>query len=193
MDSGSIPPSLAAVEEAALAETVTRAGPEAREAEAELYRRLAPRARLYGLRHLRDPEAAADLAQDVLLMTLERLREGRVREPDRLGSYVLGMCRMIVRDRRRAHERHERLLVQYASSIPAPDIAVAPRLDVRRLQLCMDRLALRDRTVIVLAFGVERTTAEIAEELGVTPAHVRVLRHRALGRLRGCVEGKEDS
>ena len=38
--------------------------------------RLAPRVRLYGLRHLRDPQAAADLAQQVLLMTLERLRAG---------------------------------------------------------------------------------------------------------------------
>lgn len=32
-------------------------------------RRLAPRVRLYGLRHLRDPAAADDLVQDVLLMT----------------------------------------------------------------------------------------------------------------------------
>ena len=46
-------------------------------AETELYRRLAPRVRLYGLRHLREPHAAADLVQQVLLMTLERLRAGK--------------------------------------------------------------------------------------------------------------------
>src|SRR5258708_15582031 len=64
-----------------------------RAAEAELFRRLAPRVRLYGLRHLRDPSAADDLVQDVLLMTFDRLRAGKVREEERLASYVLGTCR----------------------------------------------------------------------------------------------------
>jgi RNA polymerase sigma-70 factor (ECF subfamily) len=51
------------------------------EAEAELFRRMAPRIRLYGLRHLRDGHASDDLAQQVLLTTLEVLRTGRLREP----------------------------------------------------------------------------------------------------------------
>ena len=42
-----------------------------REAEAELYRRMAPRIRLYGLRHLRNEHGADDLVQQVLLTTLE--------------------------------------------------------------------------------------------------------------------------
>ena len=54
-----------------------------RAAEAELFRRLAPRVRLYGLRHLRDPAAADDLVQDVLLMTFDSLRAGKVREHER--------------------------------------------------------------------------------------------------------------
>jgi RNA polymerase sigma-70 factor (ECF subfamily) len=45
--------------------------------ETELYRRFAPRVRLYGRRHLRDGAAADDLAQDVLLLTIERLHAGR--------------------------------------------------------------------------------------------------------------------
>jgi len=36
------------------------------------------------LRHLRDPAAADDLAQDVVLMTFESLRSGRVREREHL-------------------------------------------------------------------------------------------------------------
>ena len=46
-------------------------------AETELYRRFAPRVRLYGLRHLRDEDAARDLMQQVLLLTIEKLRERR--------------------------------------------------------------------------------------------------------------------
>jgi len=55
-----------------------------RVAEAELYRRLARRVRLYGLRHLRDPAAADDLVQDVILLTFDSLRAGKVRERERL-------------------------------------------------------------------------------------------------------------
>src|SRR5687767_10700647 len=66
--------------DAELARRIAEAAPGmAREAEAELYRRLAPRVRLYGLRHLRDEQAAADLAQQVLLMTIEKLRAGELR------------------------------------------------------------------------------------------------------------------
>jgi hypothetical protein len=45
-----------------LARAVAARGPsEAEAAESELYRRFAPRVRLYGLRHLRDEDAARDL------------------------------------------------------------------------------------------------------------------------------------
>jgi hypothetical protein len=88
---------LAALEDGALARRVAKAdaSPDSA-AEAELYRRLGPRVRLYRMRHLRDPNAAADLMQQVLLMMLERLREGRLREPERIASFVLGTCRMTV-------------------------------------------------------------------------------------------------
>jgi len=105
------------LDDGALARRVAAAGasPDA-QAEGELYRRLARRARLYGLRHLRDEQAAADLAQQVLLTTLERLRAGEVREPDRIASFVLGMCRMTVLEMRRGTRRREALLENW---IPA--------------------------------------------------------------------------
>jgi RNA polymerase sigma-70 factor (ECF subfamily) len=47
---------------------------EAAAAEGELYRRFARRVRLFGLKHLRDDMAADDLAQQVMLIAIERLR-----------------------------------------------------------------------------------------------------------------------
>jgi RNA polymerase sigma-70 factor (ECF subfamily) len=41
---------------------------------------------------------------------------------------------------------------------------------------------------VVLSFHAERDSAAIAVELALTPANVRVVRHRALARLRRCVE-----
>ena len=77
---------LEAASDGDLARWVASGDEEATLAEGELCRRLGPRVRLYGLRHLRDEAAAADLVQDVLVLTLVRLRAGRVREPDRLAS-----------------------------------------------------------------------------------------------------------
>ncbi len=164
------------------------AGPQADpEAEAELYRRLAPRVRLYGLRHLRDPAAAEDLMQDVLLLVLDHLRTGRVREPDRLASYVLGTCRKMVAGQRRARNRREDLLQRFGVDL-RPAAARVPDLSSARLEDCLRRLDERARSVVVLSFYAERDAPEIAAELGTSGGHVRVLRHRALARLRSCLE-----
>src|SRR5580765_2761792 len=87
------------------------------EAESELFRRMAPRIRLYGLRHLRDEQAAQDLTQQVLITTLEALRAGRLREPEKLASFVLGTCRMTVLDLRRNAQRKERLLKRFGADL----------------------------------------------------------------------------
>src|SRR5262245_37145341 len=81
--------------------------------EAELYRRFAPRVRLYGRRHLQNDAAAADLAQDVLLLTIERLREGEVRRPEEIGSFILGTSRMMAHSERRVARRREALAARF--------------------------------------------------------------------------------
>jgi RNA polymerase sigma-70 factor, ECF subfamily len=159
----------------------------ARAAEAELCRRLAPRVRLYGLRHLRDGEAAADLAQQVLLVTIESLRAGRVREPERIVSFVLGTSRQIVRDGRRNDDRRQALFARYARELPALESAPPSEVDSDRLRDCLDRLSARERSVVVLTFHAERKADEVAVELGLTAGNVRVIRHRALGLLRDCL------
>src|SRR5436190_5410572 len=84
--------------------------------EAELYRRFAPRVRLYGRRHLRSHAAADDLAQDVLLRTIERLRAGDVRQPEDIGSFILGTSRMMVHGERRITRRREALAARFVET-----------------------------------------------------------------------------
>lgn len=175
------------LEDAILAARVAAAGAAARHAETELYRRLAPRVRLYGLRHLRDAQAADDLVQEVLLMTFDRLRAGAVREPGLLASFVLGMCRRVVIERYRTHARHERLLRQYGNPAPTPEPAPTAESDLARLRRCLERLSERERAVIVDSFYGDRPARAIAAGLGLSEGNVRVLRHRGLQRLRDCV------
>lgn len=90
-------------------------------AEVELYRRLAPRVRLYALKHLRDSTAAWDLAQDVMMLALERLRIGGFRDAEQLVSFVAGACRITVLAWKRAGPRRERVPDPYADDLLIAD------------------------------------------------------------------------
>ena len=181
---------LAALDDGALARRVAAAeGRVDAEAEGELYRRLAPRVRLYGLRHLRERAAAADLAQQVMLMTLQRLRAGEVREPERIASFVLGTCRMTALEMKRGAARRQAILDTWAVVEEAADAAEPRPIDEARLARCLEALAERERSVVLLAFAGDKSAEETGAELGITPGNVRVIRHRALARLRECMEG----
>ncbi len=158
----------------------------AQAAESELYRRFARRVRLYGVKHLRDAAAADDLAQQVLLLAIERLREGAVRNPDEIGSFILGTSRMQAGAMMRKTRRRDGLIALFHAPERYVE-AVTPSGDLDAVERCLQALAERDRRVLVLTFYAEKASAEIADELGVTGTVVRVARHRALGRLRDCV------
>jgi RNA polymerase sigma-70 factor (ECF subfamily) len=169
----------------ALVRRIAAAGPTARAEEAELCRRFVPRARLFGLRHLRDDDRARDLAQTVMLAVLQAVREGRIAEPDRIDRFVLGACRNQVL---RAMETDAR--IEFTAD-PGMEVAVdtmaEEQIDTGALVRCLDALEVRRRTVVYLSFSEGRSAAEIATTIGTTPGNVRVLRHRAVEQLRECL------
>jgi len=171
------------------AELVLQIGSGDHVAEAELFRRMAPRVRLYGLRHLRDESAAEDLTQMVLITTLEALRARRLREPEKLAGFVLGTCRMTVLDLRRGIQRKERILERFGADLVKPAPISIPNLDQDQLARCVQNLRERERTVIVMTFYDEQTGADVASFLRVSESNLRVIRHRAIHELRKCMEG----
>ncbi len=158
-------------------------------AEEMLCRRLLPRVRAWGLKHLREEAAARDLAQHVVLAVLEALRTGRVAQLDRLGPFVLGVCKNTMLEWNRNERRRSTLLERFgpafadADGVRIDDV----RLDRRRLAGCFERLAARPRTVLALTYYAEQSTEAIATELGLSPENVRVLRYRALKQLQHCM------
>jgi DNA-directed RNA polymerase specialized sigma24 family protein len=69
------------------------------------------------------------------------------------------------------------------------DGPIAPRLDHARVAACLERLPERERAVLVLSFWDEQPADSVGHSLGLTAGHVRVLRHRGIGKLRRCVNG----
>ena len=182
---------LEAVSDEALARRIAGGRPGSTDAEeAELYRRFAPRVRLYGRRHLPNEAAADDLAQDVLLLTIKRLHAGEVRRPEEIGSFILGTSRMMAHSERRVARRREALAARFMDTTAETAPASMAALDTPRVAACLRALAERERLVVVLTFYADRQAPRIAEDLGVSPGAVRVIRHRAMARLRECVLGQ---
>ena len=132
--------------------------------------------------------AAADLVQDVLILTLQKLRAGEVRELEKLASFILGTCRQTVIDGRRGGSRRERILETFA---PTMDVAVedsGAALDTARLEHCLQHLPERERSVLVMTFYDDRPADDVGMALGLSAGNVRVIRHRGIERLRRCVE-----
>jgi RNA polymerase sigma-70 factor (ECF subfamily) len=156
--------------------------------EVDLFARFGHRIRAFGLRHLDGAAAADDLVQQVLVVVIESLRAGKVRDEDQLASFVLGTSRMVALAQRSREARHARLL----DSTTVPELHEAsvdaqPVLDADQLRACLDELPPKERTVVVLTFYADRSGDEIAAELGTTSGNVRVVRHRAMARLQRCM------
>ena len=158
--------------------------------------RYAARVRRYAERHLRDRDLAADVTQEVLLVVLTAMREGRIEQPDRLGSFVLTTCRHMVWDENRAAARRQRLgaaAEAAAGAAPAaePVVPVVEEIDVRRIERCVRALGPREQSVVVLTYCEDWAADRIADVLGTTAGNVRVIRHRALAQLAACLEAGE--
>jgi RNA polymerase sigma-70 factor (ECF subfamily) len=172
-----------------LARRIANRAEDAASCEAELCRRFLNRARLYGLKHLRfDVTAAEDLAQQVMVVLLEALRGGRLEDPDRVDRFMLGTCRNLAHSMRRGAARLEgtrrRLAVELAGAATAP----WEQVESRRVEECIATLPPRESRLLFLLYQEDATASEAARTLETTPGNVRVIHHRAIARLRDCIE-----
>ena len=120
------------------------------------------------------PAIAEEVVQDAFASVSERWTQ-----LDRPGAYlrtsVVNGCKGILR-RRTIEQRYRAARVEVADSeIPEQLI------DLRR---ALDRLTDRQRLVVVLRYFADLPDEQIAEALGVRPATVRSLAHRAVAALR---------
>jgi RNA polymerase sigma-70 factor (ECF subfamily) len=153
-------------------------------AEEELVARFRERVFVLALFQTRDRETSHDLTQDTLLRVLRAVREGHLREPERLAGFVCGIARNLVREHVRANQAH--------GGLPAPEPPPVPdaeeRLEEAERSFLVHRvlrgLAMPDRLVLRLSLVDELSPAQIAERMGVTPDAVRQRKTRALRRAR---------
>jgi len=135
--------------------------------------------------------AADDLAQQVMLIAIERLRAGEIRNPDEIGSFILSTSRMVAMGLRRT-ERRRQHLHQRVEALEPMDLPVDARVfDADRIRPCLGALRDRERMILLLTFYAERSAVEIAGTMRMTAGAVRVARHRAVATMRDCLETRK--
>jgi RNA polymerase sigma-70 factor (ECF subfamily) len=163
-------------------------GAAGRDAERALCERYARRIHLYGVRHLREQEEARELVQQVLVVAIESIRAGKLEQPDRLASFILGTCRFVTWDLHRDAQRRHEVAQQAAAGAAAAVDPAWERIDLPRLERCMGALPARELTVVRMTYQEDRSAEEVATALALNAGHVRVIRHRALRQLQACLE-----
>lgn len=172
-----------------LTQLVGRARGGERAAEETLCRRMAPAVRAFARRRLRGKEAVDEFSQDALLLMIEALRGGRIEQPERLGGFVLGICRNLAFDRARQRERREQLWQTYGAALEVVSVEAASREThaVIHLEDCLSQLSQRSRDLIRLGYLESRGHEDVAQALSISESNARVLRHRTLASLRECM------
>ena len=117
---------------------------------------------------------AEEVVQDAFA-SVSKCWDGLQRPGAYLRTSVVNGCAQVLR-RRSIEDRYRTARLEVAD-----DESLARLLDLRA---ALDRLTDRQRIVVVLRYFVDVPDHEIAEVLGVQPATVRSLVHRALAVLR---------
>lgn len=167
-----------------------------RAAEAELVERFR-RGLTLALRHrCGDAHLAEDLAHDALLLTLEKIRRGEVREPERLAAFLHGTARNLWLAHRRKESRYVAIETgseeeprsaeeSFGSREPGQLEEVLREEETRLVRQLLGELTVaRDRELLIRFYLSRQEQAAICADLGIAPDHFRRVLYRARERLR---------
>lgn len=144
------------------------------------------------VRHrVKDPALADDISQEVFRVAFQSLRQGQLKEAEKLGAYLCGIARNLAltelrRARRLPPGEPPELL---SDATPGPEDRLLTDERNRLVRLAVTGLPPRDRAVL-RAFYLQSTSKEaICRQLALSPAQFDLIKWRALKRMRKCLEG----
>jgi RNA polymerase sigma-70 factor (ECF subfamily) len=143
------------------------------------------------MRRVNDPEAAADILQDAVLTTLEKLRNGQIANPENVGGYLYRVALNHLRNFRRK-DRGARMSGGELEFLTVDDSDGAGAIGeqwaqaARRVLEAMPRV--RDREVLVRFYLNEEGREHICREMRLSRAHFNRVIFRARNRFRDLLE-----
>jgi RNA polymerase sigma-70 factor (ECF subfamily) len=128
-----------------------------------------------------DLALAEDLTSTVFLKALRWLREDQSSESAR--GWLYATARTTIADHWQAQSQYETRALDFEAQFRAKDRAeCAVQQAQMRVQRLLSLLSERDRTILTLHYLKGYSASEIAEALGTSAGHIRVLQLRALRR-----------
>ena len=165
-------------QQSSLAERIRRREPSAEE---ELVRLFGDRVRVLVLARTRDPEAARDLAQDVMLAVVRALRSEQLREPERLAGFVYGTARNLINNYLRSRSRLPgEDPIDAALHLAGPPDPVDDSERIGLVRCALGTLDSTDRKILLLTLVEGLKPGEIGVRLGLSSEVVRARKSRAL-------------
>ena len=133
---------------------------------------------------LKSREAIEDVRQETFTRFFVALRDGRIRQPERLGSYVNSMCNNVLLEHYRKGARLDSLDdEEEPQDFPDTGIdpfgALAAKETEKRVREILEQLSERDRRLLREVFLEERDKDEVCRDFGVDRDFLRVLLFRA--------------
>jgi RNA polymerase sigma-70 factor, ECF subfamily len=132
---------------------------------------------------LHSPQAIEDVRQETFTRVFAALRDGKIRQPDRLGSFVNSMCNNVLLEHYRASSRDDSLDEDEQQDFPATNVDVLGTIAAKqmgeKIREILEEMPERDRRLLREVFLEERDKDEVCSDFGVDREYLRVLLHRA--------------
>ena len=177
---------LTAEAQASLVERLRSRDPDAEQELVALFRR---RVQVMLEIRLRDREAARDLTQDTLFAAVTALREGKLRDAERLAAFVYGVARNVANNYIRRRQGEPNVAPLDSDML----VADAEQEMLDRAQRALAARALRalpggDRELLTMTLVEGLKPGEIARRLGLGVDVVRTRKSRALKKIIAEIE-----
>ncbi len=130
-----------------------------------------------------------DRVHDMFIVVAEAIREGKLREPGALPSYIYGVARLSLCSKIGIRTRHERLsgslrhwvTVRHRDESPEAVLADRERNDIMRQMLAT--LSAKEREILTRFYIHEESKDQICSEMNLTDTQFRLSKSRAKQRL----------
>lgn len=155
-------------------------------AESALYEKYSDRLYFLALSELQSREDAEDVRAETFVRVIQALRQRKLRKPESLGSFIVGIALNVIRELRRQRFGTE--------SLEDSELGVADEASPERAFLDQEvsnsivetvkHLKPREREFLRMYYYEELPLPEIASALGIKQERLRLIKSRALQRFR---------
>ncbi|MBQ0070584.1 MAG: sigma-70 family RNA polymerase sigma factor [Spirochaetales bacterium] len=143
-----------------------------------LYREYRPKIFGYLYKRLENRETAEDLTSDVFLKVMEKI-EGFDSGKASLSTWIYAIASNRLID----YYRTRHVTVEVNESITASELEVSPEA-LDSLADALERLEVRERTLIILRYYKELPLKKTAERMGISYSYAKLLNAQALEKMK---------